>query len=240
MFADDTKSFELKMITLHCFKDSHSSGIWNLMFLNANFTLVQPTTMVNRTLIDTTETLVLFLMISLNFTFTRLMLPLKLIEFLDWFKDLWLYHANLLFKTLVIDLSWNTIYNSIWGPHYILDKKKVEKVQRRATHLLPQFHDNSYTERLTLLSLPSLHYKQLRGDLIFPFKILNNYFTTDFSLLIYMCTQDLLPGGISSNCLRSAAGYWCTFLIIYGTVYHIMLLILSSSINTLRHWLIVI
>ena len=59
-----------------------------------------------------------------------------------------------LFSTLVRPiLEYNNI---IWGPHYIVDQRKVEKVQRRATHLFPHLHDKSYAERLTLLSLPSL------------------------------------------------------------------------------------
>ena len=71
--------------------------------------------------------------------------------------------------------------NVIWGPHYTLDKRKVEKVQQRATCLLLHLHDKSYAKRLTLLSLPSLQYRRLRGDLIFLYKVLNNYFNSDFS-----------------------------------------------------------
>jgi len=88
----------------------------------------------NRTLIDITETLVLFLMTSLNFTFTRLMLPKKLIEFLDWLKDLYSTMLTLLFNTLV-RASWKILY--AWGPHYFLDKKKIEKVQRRGSYSSP-------------------------------------------------------------------------------------------------------
>ena len=42
--------------------------------------------------------------------------------------------------------------NATWG------SRKIEKVQQRATCLPPQLYDKSYTERLTLLSLPSLQY----------------------------------------------------------------------------------
>ena len=47
--------------------------------------------------------------------------------------------------------------NTTWGSHYTLDMRKIEKVQQRATSILPQLHDKSYTEKLTLFSLPSLH-----------------------------------------------------------------------------------
>ena len=46
--------------------------------------------------------------------------------------------------------------NSVWGPPFILDQRKIEKVQRRATRLLPTLADKSYSERLSVLQLPSL------------------------------------------------------------------------------------
>jgi len=58
----------------------------------------------------------------------------------------------------------------------------VYKVQRRATRLLPSLHDKSYTERLSLLSLPSLSYRRQRGDLIFYTKFL---IMLALALLIY-------------------------------------------------------
>ena len=43
--------------------------------------------------------------------------------------------------------------NASWGPLFTLDQRKVEKVQRQATRLLPSLHDKFYTERLSILSL---------------------------------------------------------------------------------------
>ena len=77
------------------------------------------------------------------------------------------------------------------------------------------------------INLPSLHHRRLRADLIFLFKILNDYFTTNFSYIyILISTQDLIPGGINSNCLRNAQGYCVDpiiLLIMIRTVYQIML-----------------
>ena len=67
--------------------------------------------------------------------------------------------------------------NSVWGP---LDQRKIEKVQRRAIRLIPTLADKSYSERLSLLQLSSLAQQRLRGDLILLYKILNNYFSSDF------------------------------------------------------------
>ena len=83
-----------------------------------------------------------------------------------------------LFTTLVQQYG-----NATWGPLFTLDQRKAEKVQRRATHLLPSLHDKSYTERLSILSLPSLLYRHQKGDLIFLYKILNDYFSSDFTNL---------------------------------------------------------
>ena len=73
--------------------------------------------------------------------------------------------------------------NSVWGPSFILDQRKLEKVQRRATRLIPTIADMQYSERLSTLQLPSLTYRRLRGDLILVYKILNGYFTSDFDNL---------------------------------------------------------
>ena len=58
------------------------------------------------------------------------------------------------------------------GPHFLLDKRKLEKVQRRATKLIPQLSDKSYQHHLVSLDLPSLHYRNIRGDLIFLYKLI--------------------------------------------------------------------
>ena len=69
----------------------------------------------------------------------------------------------------------------IWGPHYVLDQRKLEGVQWCATKLVPSLKDESYTNRLISLNLPSLLYRFRRGDLIFLFKLLNGYFELDFA-----------------------------------------------------------
>ena len=71
--------------------------------------------------------------------------------------------------------------NIIWGLHFLLDKRKLERVQRRATKLLPQLRDKLYQHCLISLDLPSLHYRNIRGDIIFLYKLINGYFILDFS-----------------------------------------------------------
>ena len=63
--------------------------------------------------------------------------------------------------------------NVIWSPHLIRLSQDLERVQRRATRLVPDCSDLSYDQRLRFLKLYSLKYRRYRGDLIQMFKILN-------------------------------------------------------------------
>ena len=76
--------------------------------------------------------------------------------------------------------SWRT--PRIWRPLFTLDQRKVEKV-RQAIRLLLSLYDKSYTERLSTLSLPLLLHIRQKGDLIFLYKILNNHFNSDFTII---------------------------------------------------------
>ena len=60
-----------------------------------------------------------------------------------------------------------------WSPSSKKDITILEKVQRRATKLIPAVRSKSYPERLAELNLYGLERRRLRGDLIEMFKILN-------------------------------------------------------------------
>ena len=61
-------------------------------------------------------------------------------------------------------------------------------MQCRATRVIPSIRDNAYSERLAILDIPSMNYRQNRGDLILMYKIVNNYFNSDFSNAITFST----------------------------------------------------
>ena len=63
--------------------------------------------------------------------------------------------------------------NVIWSPRLKRQSASIERVQRRATKILPELRECKYEERLRILKLPSLKYRRYRGDLIQTFKILN-------------------------------------------------------------------
>ena len=60
----------------------------------------------------------------------------------------------------------------VWGPHYAEDIKSIEKVQRRATKLVPELKNLSYEERFCELNLPSLAHRRRRGDMIVTYKLM--------------------------------------------------------------------
>lgn len=65
----------------------------------------------------------------------------------------------------------------IWNPYFQKDIDLLEKVQRRATKILPSgFYHIPYEQRLLRLKLPTLQYRRLRGDLIETFKIFKDVY----------------------------------------------------------------
>ncbi|XP_060068745.1 uncharacterized protein LOC132548866 [Ylistrum balloti] len=64
---------------------------------------------------------------------------------------------------------------SVWNPYKIRDIESIERVQRRATKLIPGLKELSYSDRLKKLGLPTLAYRRLRGDMINVFKIMDKF-----------------------------------------------------------------
>ena len=60
----------------------------------------------------------------------------------------------------------------VWSPHLKRDKDAIERVQRRATKIVPGISHLSYTERLRHLDLPTLIYRRERADVIEAYRIL--------------------------------------------------------------------
>ena len=62
-----------------------------------------------------------------------------------------------------------------WNPSLKKDIHTLEKVQRRATKLVPGIRHLEYPDRLEMLNLYSLEQRRERGDLIEVFKILKGF-----------------------------------------------------------------
>ena len=59
-----------------------------------------------------------------------------------------------------------------WSPYLRKDISKLERVQRRATKLIPSIAHLTYQERLIQLNMTTLEKRRERGDMIEVFKIL--------------------------------------------------------------------
>ena len=69
-----------------------------------------------------------------------------------------------------------------WSPYLRKDIYMHEKIQRRATKLIPGLRDLRYEERLKECGLTTLETRRLRGDQIEVFKILNGYENIDSNI----------------------------------------------------------
>ena len=62
-----------------------------------------------------------------------------------------------------------------WFPHLRRDIDKMEKIQKRATKMIPEIRSHSYHQRIQELDLISRVQRRLRGQLTEEFKYLNRF-----------------------------------------------------------------
>ena len=82
-----------------------------------------------------------------------------------------------LYKTLI--RSQFDYAHCVWQPYKQKDIQKIENIQMRATKMIKDLKNLSYTERLKKLKLPTMRYRSIRGCLIEVYKICNGYYTEE-------------------------------------------------------------
>jgi hypothetical protein len=80
--------------------------------------------------------------------------------------------------------------NSVWAPIRKTDQDKLEKVQMRATKIIHGHANKTYSSRLKFLNLPTLKYRQVRGEMIELFKIVTGIYDTKCSLYLDFYQQN--------------------------------------------------
>ena len=82
----------------------------------------------------------------------------------------------------------------VWSPFLAGDIDALEKVQHRATKLIPNIANLPYEQRLKILNLQSLYARRLRGDLIETYKILNGFTGTPINNYFTLNTNSATRG----------------------------------------------
>ena len=76
-----------------------------------------------------------------------------------------------LYKTLVRPTL--EYCSPVWNPRLIKQKRQLEQIQRRATKLMNNIKNLSYSEHLMYLGLPTMEYRFLRADMIQTYKLVH-------------------------------------------------------------------
>ena len=88
----------------------------------------------------------------------------------------------------------------IWSPYLKYNMDAIERVQRRATKMVPSLQDLSYQERLQKLKLETLDYRRRRADLLEAYRIINGLHKLDLSCHCSKCpTKEMLTPSLSST-----------------------------------------
>ena len=94
----------------------------------------------------------------------------------------------------------------VWSPHKVKHIRKIERIQRAATKMVPSLRDLTYEERLAKLNLPSLEERRERGDLITVYKAMREMEKIDRDDLFVWDTRETRGHGKKlkkTRCLRS-------------------------------------
>ena len=83
----------------------------------------------------------------------------------------------------------NSNDNIAWRPHLKKDIDKLERVQRRATKLIPELRILSYEDRVQQCKLTTLETRRVRGDQIEVFKITHGIEGLDSDMFFKFRTQ---------------------------------------------------
>ena len=96
---------------------------------------------------------------------------------------------KILYKSLVRPIL--EYCSVIWFPLNDTDANEIEKVQRRATKLVPQLRNDDYPERLRKLDLTTLQYRRERTDVLQVFRIIHQFDKIPFETFFKYSTADV-------------------------------------------------
>ena len=80
----------------------------------------------------------------------------------------------------------------VWSPHFKCTINALERVQRRATKIVPEVRELPYSERLERLNLETLEFRRKRADLLEVYRLQNNIHTLDQDCHCSLCPGKLM------------------------------------------------
>ncbi|KAK3877173.1 hypothetical protein Pcinc_018090 [Petrolisthes cinctipes] len=78
-----------------------------------------------------------------------------------------------------------------WSPYLLQDIRTLERVQRRATRLVPELSNLPYEERCQRLGLQTLENRRIRGDMIETYKLMHGYEDIPYTKFFQLNTNNL-------------------------------------------------
>ena len=94
---------------------------------------------------------------------------------------------------------------SVWNPYQKKDIDKLEKIQHKATKLVPKIKWKFYEYRLAEMRLTTLETRRKRGDLIQFFKIINGIDQVKWKNKLEKTLQGIENGPVPSNLRKKAS-----------------------------------
>ena len=85
---------------------------------------------------------------------------------------------------------------SVWHPYRQKLIDDLERVQKRATKLVPSLRKLSYSDRLKWLKLPTLRYRRYRGDMIEVYKIIRGKYDSNIVINLDLVKDSRTRGNL--------------------------------------------
>ena len=105
-----------------------------------------------------------------------------------------------LYKSLVRPLLEYAV--QFWSPDLRKDIQRLERIQARATKLIPKLRNLSYERRLDALDMYSLEMRRLRGQLIQVYKLLHHIDNIEFEKFFTLSDNVTRNNGYKLNAKR--------------------------------------
>ena len=113
------------------------------------------------------------------------------------FKYIDTYSFKCLYKCLIRPYL---EYASVaWTAKFKYNQDQIERVQRRATKIVPEIKHQTYSERLQALELPTLLYRRKRADILQMYKFIHGFDFFDFERTCEICEKPVFEWSLATQ-----------------------------------------